>query len=100
MIDADVDTAVIGDTGTGAQAVLFVADLAIDLAVSKMGHAVLGRIGSYKISLLQELLLFCRACGNQSGRQRQLVLAEVWIAARPSPGRVGPLLREIWWPWC
>jgi hypothetical protein len=23
------------------------------------------------------------------------VLAEVWIAVRPSPGRVGPLLREI-----
>jgi hypothetical protein len=63
LIDADVDTAVIGDTGTGAWAVLFVADLAIDLAVSRRGYVVLSFIGSEEVSLLQEGLLSRGSCG-------------------------------------
>jgi hypothetical protein len=74
LIDADVDTAVIGDTGTGAQAVLFVADLAIDLAVSRRGYVVLGRIGNYEVSLLQEGLLFRGACGINLGGSGSLCL--------------------------
>lgn len=78
MIDADVDTTVIGETGTGVQAILFVADLAIDLAVSGRGHVVFGRIriGSYEVSLLQEGLLFYRICGISLGGSGSLCLLE------------------------
>ena len=76
LIDADVDTAVVGDTGTGAQAVLFVADLAIDVAVGRRGHVVLGRTGSDKVSVLQEGLLSRGSCGIDLGGGGSLCLLE------------------------
>ena len=51
LIDADVDTAVVRDTGTGAQAVLFVPDLAIDLAVSRrIGGGILDIVAAALIT--------------------------------------------------
>lgn len=42
VIDADGDTAIVGELGTGARTVPFIVDLAIILAVSRRGHVVFG----------------------------------------------------------
>jgi hypothetical protein len=64
MIDADVDTAVVGDTGTGARGVFFVVDLAIGVTVSWRRDVVF-RID--KINVLQKSLLSCGNCEIGSG---------------------------------
>ena len=71
----DVDTAVVGETGTGAKVVFFVADLAMDVAVRRSGHVILGRIGSDEVSLFAGRPVSW-VLRDRSERQRQLVLAE------------------------
>jgi len=52
LIDADVDTAVVGDAAAGAQAVFFAANLAIGVAVGRRRQVALIRIESEEIRLL------------------------------------------------
>ena len=55
LIDADTDTDVIGNMGTGAEASLYVVDLTIDVAISRNRNVVLDRVE--ELSLFQECLL-------------------------------------------
>jgi hypothetical protein len=42
VIDADVDTAIVGELGTVTRIIIFIVDLTIIIAVSRRGHIVLG----------------------------------------------------------
>lgn len=74
LIDADGDAAVVGELGTGASTILFIIDLAIIIAISRMGHVLLGQ------------LLFVEDA--VTGRPRVL---SVWIVPPWFPRHCSPL---------